>query len=290
MSIDVINKSNELVALRKPFVLATVVRVDGSSSAKPGSKAIIDADGKIVIGWIGGGCAESAVRHEALNCIKSERPQLITLDMTDELLGVGMPCGGVMDVYIEPVLPEPELLIVGHGRIAETLATLGSIMGFSVTVDDPIADRTSFPEADRIITSDLDLSEAAIGPHTFVVIATQHKGDHISLQKALEGNAAYIALITSRHRARLVLDYVALAGVPREALDKVWAPAGLDLGARVPEEIALSIMSQIVALRRGGDARPLKDKADRDAADASPQRVEERATKVISQCDTPDAD
>jgi xanthine dehydrogenase accessory factor len=290
MSIDVINKSNELVALRKPFALATVVRVDGSSSAKPGSKAIIDADGKIVIGWIGGGCAESAVRHEALNCIKSETPQLITLDMTDELLGVGMPCGGVMDVYIEPVLPKPELLIVGHGRIAETLATLGSIMGFSITVDDPIADRKSFPEADRIITSDLELSEAAVGPHTFVVIATQHKGDHVSLQKALEGNAAYVALITSRHRARLVLDYVALAGVPREKLEKVWAPAGLDLGARAPEEIALSIISQIVAVRHGGDARPLKDKNGRGAEDSAAQPAEERAAKVVSHCDTPDAD
>ncbi len=289
MSIDVINKSNELIAERKPFALATVVRVDGSSSAKPGSKAIIDAEGKIILGWIGGGCAESTVRREAINCITSEKPQLITLDMTDELLGVGMPCGGVMDVYIEPVLPRPELLIIGHGRIAETLATLGRIMGFSITVDDPIADRNAFPAADRILTNDLDLTEAAIGPHSFVVIATQHKGDHISLQKALEGNAAYIALIASKHRARLVLDYVALAGVPREKLDRVWAPAGLDLGAQVPEEIGLSIVSQIVAVRRGGDARPLKDKETSGNENASEQSGEDRGTKVITQCDTPGA-
>jgi xanthine dehydrogenase accessory factor len=289
MSIDVINKSNELIAQRKPFALATVVRVEGSSSAKPGSKAIIGVDGKIILGWIGGGCAESTVRREAINCITSEMPQLITLDMTDELLGVGMPCGGVMDVYIDPVLPKPELLIIGHGRIAETLAALGRIMGFSITVDDPIADRNAFPAADRILTNDLDLTEAAIGPHTFVVIATQHKGDHISLQKALEGNAAYIALITSKHRARLVLDYVALSGVPREKLDRVWAPAGLDLGACAPEEIALSIISQIVALRRDGDARPLKDKDDGESSSASAHPVEEHGARVITQCDAPDA-
>lgn len=289
MSIEVINKSNELIALREPFVVATVVRVAGSSSAKPGSKAIIDAEGRIVVGWIGGGCAESAVRHEAVNCMKSEKPQLITLDMTDELLGVGMPCGGVMDVYIEPVLPRPELLIVGHGRIAETLATLGYIMGFTVTVDDPAADRNAFPTANRIVTNDLELAEASIGPHTFVVIATQHKGDHVSLQKALDGNAAYIALITSRHRAHLVLDYVALAGVPREKLEKVWAPAGLDLGAQSPEEIALSIMSQIVAVRRGGDARPLKDKESASPENASEQSAEFHAAKVITQCDIPDS-
>jgi xanthine dehydrogenase accessory factor len=143
------------------------------------------------------------VRRQALQCIASERPQLITLDMTDELLGVGMPCGGIMDVYIEPVLPKPELLIVGHGRIAETLAALGSLVGFRMTGDDPGAERQSFPGADRLITDDLDLSAPAIGSQTYIVIATQHKGDHLSLKKALESKAAYIALVSSRHRAAL---------------------------------------------------------------------------------------
>jgi xanthine dehydrogenase accessory factor len=123
--------------------------------------------------------------------------------MTDELLGVGMPCGGIMDVYIEPVLPKPELLIVGHGRIAETLAALGSLVGFRMTGDDPGAERQSFPGADRLITDDLDLSAPAIGSQTYIVIATQHKGDHLSLKKALESKAAYIALVSSRHRAAL---------------------------------------------------------------------------------------
>ena len=101
--------------------------------------------GKLLLGWVGGGCAESAVRSEALMCIETERPRLITVDMTDEVLGVGMPCGGTMDIFIEPVLPKPELLIVGHGRIAETLAVLGDLMGFSITVNDPAADRSRIP-------------------------------------------------------------------------------------------------------------------------------------------------
>jgi xanthine dehydrogenase accessory factor len=284
MSIDVIDKLNELVGLRKPFALATVVRTTGSSSAKPGSKAIIDSDGKLLVGWIGGGCAESAVRQEALKSISTETPQFITLDLTDELLGVGMPCGGVMDIYIEPVLPKPELLIVGHGRIAETIAKLGTTLGFSVTVDDPGADRDAFPTADHLITNDVDLSEAAIDSHTFVVIATQHKNDHVSLQKAIEGDAAHIALITSRHRGRLVLDYAALAGVPREKIEKVWAPAGLDIGARSPEEIALSVMSQIVAVRRGGSGRPLKLKKEDAGHEPSPNTAEESTGKIITQC------
>ena len=277
MSIDFLKASSELATAGQPFALATVVRVEGSSSAKPGSKAIIDGEGRIVSGWIGGGCAESAVRHQALKCIESGKPQVITLDMTDEVLGVGMPCGGIMDVYIEPVLPKPELLIVGHGRIAEALARLGSLMGFQVTVDDPSADRKSFPDADRLITDDLDFSKLSLGPASFVVIATQHKGDHVSLRKALESQAAYIALVSSRHRAALVLDYLAATGIRPEQLERVWAPAGLDIGAATPEEIALSIMSQMVALRRGGAAQPLKHSRARE--------TEVTPATVITECD-----
>lgn len=264
MSVDLLKIAAELASQNRPFAVATVVRVEGSSSAKRGSKAIIDADGQIITGWVGGGCAESAVRHQALKCIASELPQVITLDMTDELLGVGMPCGGLMDVYIEPVLPRPELLIVGHGRIAETLAKLGTMIGFSVTVDDPGANRAAFPDADRLITEDMDLSQAPIGVNTYVVIATQHKNDHISLQRALEGQARYIALVASKHRAELVLDYLVALGTSPEQLKRVWAPAGVDIGAATPEEIALSIMSQMVALRRGAPVEALKDAVVRE--------------------------
>jgi xanthine dehydrogenase accessory factor len=278
MSSDFYSKAAELAGQGKPFAMATVVRVEGSSSARRGSKAIIDAQGKIITGWVGGGCAESAVKNEALNCIELAKSTLITLDMTDELLGVGMPCGGKMDIYIEPILPQPELLIVGHGRIAELLAAIGHLMNFSVTVDDPGAERGSFPNADRIVTEDFDLSEAQIGPRTFVVIATLHKRDHLWLQKALEGNAAYVALIASRHRSKLVLDYLLATGVPAEKVETVWAPAGLDLGAATPEEIALSVVSQMVALRRGGNVKPRKD---------SDLAMEGTATdKVILRCET----
>jgi len=177
--------------------------------------------------------------------------------MRDEELGVGMPCGGKMEVFIEPILPEPELLIVGHGRIAETLAAIGHLMGFNITVNDPAADRNAFPNASRLVTEDFDLTETPIGPKTFVVIATQHKRDHLWLQKALEGNAAYVSLIASRHRAKLVLDYLAVAGIPAAKIASVRAPAGLDLGAATPEEIALSIVSEMVAVRRGAIVTPL---------------------------------
>ena len=162
-----------------------------------------------------------------------------------------------MDVYIEPVVPKPELLVLGHGRIAETLAELGHLMDFSVTVSDPAAAQEGFPHSHRIIDQDFDLTETTIDSRTHVVIATLHKNDHLWLQKALAGEAAYVALIASGHRSRLVLDYLRLEGVAQEKIDRVWAPAGLDLGAATPEEIALSIISHIVALRRGGKITPL---------------------------------
>src|SRR6478672_329 len=267
---DLYSRAAELAAQRKPFAIATVVRVEGSSSARRGSKALIDSQGNILMGWVGGGCAESAVRSEALRCMRSEKPSLITLDMQDEVLGVGMPCGGMMDVYIEPVVPQPQLVIAGHGRIAETLASLGHLLNFSVTVHDPSAERDKFPQADALINKDFDVKEVSFGPRTYVVIATLHKNDHLWLQRALQGEAAYVALIASAHRSRLVLDYLLEEGIPQEVVDRVWAPAGLDLGAANPEEIALSIMSQIIALRRGGTVLSLKQKNEA-AADVHDQ-------------------
>lgn len=281
---DLYSKAAELSAQRKPFAIATVVRVQGSSSARRGSKALIDSQGNILMGWVGGGCAESAVRSEALRCMRSEKPELITLDMQDEILGVGMPCGGMMDVYIEPVLPQPELVIAGHGRIAETLARLGHLMNFSVTVHDPSAASENFPDAQRIINKDFNVAEIVFGQNTYVVIATLHKNDHLWLQRALDGEAAYVALIASAHRSRLVLDYLLAEGVAKEKVDRVWAPAGLDLGAAGPEEIALSIMSQIIALRRGGSVAALKDKVA-VAPEAATESSAGVADKVILQCD-----
>lgn len=262
------SKAAELASSGAAFAVATVVRVEGSSSARRGSKAIIDAGGRLITGWVGGGCAESAVRSEALKAIETEKPRMIAIDMSDEELGVGMPCGGNMDIFIEPVLPRPQLLIVGHGRIAEMLATLGHLMGFTVAVNDPAAESAAFPTAEKIVTEDFDLTETPIGPRTWVVIATQHKRDHLWLQKALEDNAAYIALIASRHRSSLVLDYLRVAGVSEDKIATVRAPAGLYLGAATPEEIALSVISQMVALRRGGKAGA-QDDAIRAPVDAN---------------------
>ncbi len=445
-----------------PFVVATVVRVKGSASARPGSKALIDAHGRNVFGWVGGGCAESLVREEALKALQDRRTRIVDVDLEDEVLGVGMPCGGRMDVYLEPHLPPrpliiagsgtlarqlaalggtfgydvsvhgpkartehfpttahvnpggwdtleippgasvilaaehddhlpalrrilaapaggaqpgssqtgqghpspalpnpghlnpnhlnylglvasrrisqalfkrlrqegvaeaalgairtpagldlggdsleemalsilaellacergrsayplrvvkgllpvqqgarpqaadsgaaaPDLLIVGHGRIAEELARLGTLMRWRVTVNSPQAEQGDFPATSCLVTTDLDFSGMTVTPSTYVVVATMHKGDHLSMQKVLMEGAAYIGLVASRKRAGLVLDFLKERGIPEQRMGNVHAPAGLDLGAADPAEIALSIMSEVVAAYRGGSCRPLRD-------------------------------
>jgi xanthine dehydrogenase accessory factor len=251
----------ELRAKRQPFAVATVIETEGSVSAKTASKAVIDVKGNMLGGWVGGGCAEGAVRKAALDCLTTGRTAVLDLDLDDEVLGTGMPCGGTMRVYVEPVLPQPSLWILGHGRIAECLCLMGSELGFHVVVDDPDADREHYPAAAQLIADDLDYSQLTPGAADFVVIATQHKGDHESLQAVLQRHLPYIGLVASRKRSRLVLEYLRKEGFGDAELARVHAPAGLDLGARSPEEIALSVMSEIVLLRRGGSGATMRGEA-----------------------------
>lgn len=238
-----------------------MIETAGSASAKTGAKAVIDHAGRVVAGWVGGGCAESTTCHAALECIKSGQTTVIDIDLNDEVLGAGMPCGGSMRVYVEPVLPKPTLWIMGHGRVAECLCALGDMMQLSVVVNDSLIDDDRYPAAARLITDDINYSQLTPSVHDFVVIATQHKGDHESMKRALDSPAGYIALIASRKRARLVLDYLREAGYDKTALARVMAPAGIDLGARVPEEIALSVIGEIVMTRRAGSGKPMRDRS-----------------------------
>lgn len=266
MARDVFDAVHELRASRRPFAVATVVETVGSVSAKTSSKAVINEHGRVVAGWVGGGCAESATCHAALRCIESGEATILEVDMDDEVLGAGMPCGGHMRVYVEPVLPRPALWIMGHGRVAECLCSMADMLGFEVVVNDALADRERYPSASRLVTDDLDYSALEPVADDYVVIATQHKGDHLSMKRALASEARYIALIASRKRARLVLDYLRREGKSEDDLDRVMAPCGLDLGARTPEEIALCVMSEIVLVRRGGSGLRMRDKLREEQA------------------------
>ena len=259
MSNEYFEKLAEFNAAEVPFAVATVIKITGSVSAKPGAKSIIDSKGQTVFGWVGGGCAEEAVREASLESMRDGQTRIVPLDLDDEILGVGMPCGGTMEVYVEPYMPHPELIIVGHGRIAEVLAQLAHTVHFSITVNDSVATRETYPMAERLITSDLDFNKMEIGSQTYVVVVTQHKGDQHSIKKALQGNGPYIGLVASTKRAKLVFKYLLDEGVAPEELKRVHSPAGLDFAGTTPEEIALSIVGEMVTVRRGGSGKSMME-------------------------------
>ena len=247
-----------------PYAVATVIEVVGSTSAKTGSKALIDQHGRIVTGWVGGGCAESTACHAALESIESGEARIIDIDLDDEVLGVGMPCGGHMRVYVEPSIPKPTVWIMGHGAVAECICYLSDLIDFRVVVNDPMAERDKFAAASELITDDIDYAALNPQPEDFVVIATQHKGDHESISRALKSDARYIALIASRKRSRLVMDYLRKRDFSEADIARVMAPCGIDLGARTPAEIALSVISEIVLVRRNASGERMRDTLHRE--------------------------
>lgn len=253
---DVLDTMMMLRERREPFAVATVIEIQGSVSAKTGAKAVIGGDGRIAAGWVGGGCAEGTVCHAALDSLESGETAIVDLDLNDEVLGTGMPCGGTMRVFVEPFRPKPRLWILGHGKVAETLCTIGATIGFEVVVDDPMADRAHYPQAARLLADDFDYRHLDPQAEDCVVVATQHKGDHESMARCLRSPVRYIALIASRKRSKLVIDYLREQGFDEAALARVYAPAGLDLGARTPEEIALSVLSEVVMLRHKASGTP----------------------------------
>jgi xanthine dehydrogenase accessory factor len=251
---DILSIATRMQAQRQPFALATVIETQGSTSARTGSKAVFDPEGSIIAGWVGGGCAQSTVAQTALDCLASGTPETVFLDLDDEVLGTGMPCGGTMRVFVEPMLPRPNLWVLGHGRVAECLCRIGALMGLDVIVDDPLAVPERFPEAARLLADDLNYEALTPAADDFVVVATQHKGDHQSMVRVLASDVRYVALIASHKRTGLVLDYLKADGIAPEVIDRVRAPAGLDLGAATPEEVALSVVAEIVLMRRKGAA------------------------------------
>lgn len=254
---EILNLQLELQNARRPYVIATVVEIIGSSAAKPSAKALVNQEGEMLAGWIGGGCAQSMVCKTALECLASGEPQIIDVDLTDEIFGAGMPCGGHMRVYVEPIIPKPQLWLMGHGRIVESLCEFADRLDFDVIVNDAQATSERFPAAVRIVGDDSRYAQLLPRAGDFVVIATHHKGDYDSLTQALRSDAAYIALVSSRKRAKLVLNRLAQEGFAEACLRRVRAPAGLGLGGKSPEEIALSIASEMIMVRRGGHAQPL---------------------------------
>ena len=256
---EIIECMAKLQAERQPFVLATVVRTEDATAAKAGAKAVIRPDGSI-IGWVGGGCTLGAVKQAAAEALKTGQSKLIHIkpaalaEAEPTVAGVevhksGCPSGGTEEVFIEPILPKCALIVMGASSVAHALSDLGRRMGFWVTVAALADDLPAHEVADELIEG-FDFSDDPRMAGAFVVVATQGKHDRDALRCALSTDAAYVAFIGSRRKAKKLKADLLAEGIGREKLDALHSPAGLDIGAVTPDEIALSILAEIVQLRR----------------------------------------
>ena len=261
---DILDIISTRKAKGEPFALATVVRTVAATAAKAGAKAVILPDGTISEGWIGGGCARAAVLKAAHEALADGKPRLVSVQPPDALQDQGLAAGderagvrfasnlcpsqGTMDIFVEPVLPHPQIVVCGASPVAVAVVELGRRLGFAVTVCAQAADQAGFAQADRRIEGyALPVEEAGA---RFVVVATQGRGDEAALQAALAVEADYVAFVGSRKKAEVLKARLAERGVAPNRLAKLKAPAGLDLGAITPDEIAVSILAEIIAVRR----------------------------------------
>ena len=250
-----LKETAELIAHGESFVTATVVRALPPTSGKPGDKAIIHADGRIS-GWIGGGCAQPVVVKEALKAQADGRPRLVRISPSDSnpeegIVDYTMTChsGGALDIYLEPVKPEPQIMILGRSPVAQILAKLGSTIGYGVSVVSSESPKDLVAGIESIASDDFKLPDGKITAQTFVVVSTQGEGDEEALEQAVNSDALYVAFVASKTKATKVLEFLKGRGVSHEKISRVKSPAGLSIGATSPEEIAVSILAEIVQIR-----------------------------------------
>ncbi len=274
---DIIDCMARLKAEGQPFAIATVVRTRPATSAKVGAKAVITADGSTA-GWVGGGCVEGVVRTAAAQALSDGQARLVRVQPADaEPIADGAeefksicPSGGTAEVFVEPVLPRPSLIVAGASQTACALCDLGRRLGFAVTVATLPGDLGKMPEVDlRLDGFDLTIVPGAAAG--YVVVATQGKRDREALAAALASGAPFIAFVGSRRKAAKLKMELIDRGADPARVNAIRSPAGLDIGAVTPEEIALSILAEIVQARRSAHSvAPVEQTLDEDVSVAAP--------------------
>ena len=239
---NTLRRSVELAGEGRPHVLATVVWRKGPSSGRTGAKAIIHSDGEVE-GWLGGACAEPTVVRRALASLERGEPHLMVLgghDARHDVEEVPMACesDGAIEVYLEPQVPQPQVVAIGKSPAASALVRLADILGWR-----------------SLLIEEQPLDLGRVDGRTFVVIATQGHFDEMALEAALATPAAYVGVVASRKRAGSVMERLREQGVSEEALSRVQAPAGLDLGSLEPEELGVAILAELVGIRASGVSR-----------------------------------
>ena len=268
MRAELLQLAAELSQRGEPFVLAVVVRRQAYSSAQRGDMALITADGSYH-GWLGGNCTQPTVKREAALALGDGRPRLLSLSPEPDreqrpgvtVLPMVCQSGGTVEIYLEPILPPPRLLLFGLSPVIRALAQLGKALGYSVDVVDPAAAGLALPGVDRtfvdLAAPSFRAGTASAAQRLFAVVATMGENDEASVVAALGTSAAYLGVVASRTRWGQIREALLGRGVSSTALDHVHSPAGLDLGARLPEEVALSVLAEIVQLHRLQANQPL---------------------------------
>jgi xanthine dehydrogenase accessory factor len=253
---DVLEEVLRLRRAGKRAVMATIVHTNGSIPSFESSRMLVREDGSIV-GTIGGGCVEAEVWAAAKDVLKNEAPRKMTFNLNNEAsYDNGLICGGTLEVFVEPILPQPVLYIFGGGHVSMALAAAANSAGFAIGVIDDreqFANRERFPMAREIYTTFED-AFAKVQPNasTYLVIVTRgHRDDMRVLGWAAKSDARYIGMIGSKRKVLSVYQALEREGIPADRFEKVHAPVGLEIGALTPEEIAISITAELIAVRRG---------------------------------------
>jgi xanthine dehydrogenase accessory factor len=258
MEVDLFDEIQRLRHSGRKAALATIVQIRGSVPSFQTAKMLVRDDGS-TLGSIGGGCVEAEVWAAAQDVLREEKSRLMTFDLTEESMAEGgLICGGKLEIFVEPILPTPQMIIFGAGHISTQLSKIATVAGFKTTIVDnrPIyANSERFPEAEAIYSQSFDEAFEKIVPNenSYIVIVTRgHQEDETVLRWAVRTNARYIGMIGSKRKVRTIYQDLEREGVSRERLDLVCAPIGLDIGAVLPEEIAVAIVAEAIHYRRAG--------------------------------------
>jgi xanthine dehydrogenase accessory factor len=247
--IEQLRKKNE------PFAMALVVRREAPTSGKPGDKAVINKYGEM-IGWVGGGCVKGILVKEAGEAMRTGKPRLVKIGKSinpsnqEGVMEYKMTCQseGTVEVFIEPVLPAPHLVVIGKSAIAKALVKLGGAAGYRITAVAQDATLKTFEKVDELITQ-VNLSQVKTTAASFIVVATQGEGDEPALIEALKKDRAYLGFVASKKKMPSINEYLQSSGIDTAAIGSITSPAGIDIHAKKPEEVAISILAQMIGIQ-----------------------------------------
>lgn len=260
--------TQELKKKNEPFATAVVVWREAPSSGKVGDKAVINKFGEI-FGWVGGGCVKGILIKEAGDAMKSGKPRLVKIGNSilsskqEGVMEYQMTClsDGIVEIFIEPVMPTPHLVVIGKSAIAKALVKLAGAAGYRITGVAQDANLQTFDKVDELITQ-ISLAHVKITHSSFIVVATQGEYDERALEESLRKESAYLGFVASKKKMASMAGYLADAGFDKALVDGIRSPAGIDIKARSPEEVAISILAEIIMVQNSSDAIASFEKFD----------------------------